>query len=134
MRQSEEAVAKFRQEHNLTVSSEGKVAVSSSSSPNSMANSSQPAARQPRSVPSTSSADGEGRRRKPSAIPDVVRSTVISDLRKQEAEVAARKQTPPRAIPMAHPTIVNARAEKRDIETFDRRRGRAHHHQSEERL
>jgi len=50
------------------------------------------------------------------AIPDVVRSTVISDLRKQEAEVTRKEADLIARYSDQHPTVVNAKAERRDIE------------------
>jgi capsular exopolysaccharide synthesis family protein len=50
------------------------------------------------------------------AVPDVVRSTVISQLRQQQAEVARRTAELAARYNDTHPQVVNARAELRDIE------------------
>ena len=117
VRKSEEDVAKFRQENNLTVSSDGKVAVSeqqlSEINAKLVASRSETAEKRAKFEQAQTVKEGGGNLQ---AIPDVVRSTVISDLRKQEAEVARKEADAAARYSDAHPTIVNARAEKRDIE------------------
>ena len=49
------------------------------------------------------------------ALPDVLRSTVISQLRAQEAEVSRREADLVSRYGDRHPAVVNVRAEKRDI-------------------
>ena len=50
------------------------------------------------------------------AIPDVVRSTVISQFRTQQADVARRAAELASRYSDSHPQVVNARAELRDLE------------------
>jgi succinoglycan biosynthesis transport protein ExoP len=50
------------------------------------------------------------------AIPDVVRSTVISQLRSQQAEVARKEADLAARYSESYPLVVNARAERRNIE------------------
>lgn len=117
VRASEEAVAKFRQENNLTVSSEGTVAITeqqlSELSAKLITARSETAEKRAKYEQAQIVQDSGGNLQ---AIPDVVRSTVISDLRKQEAEVTRRVADLAARYSDAHPTVVNARAERRDIE------------------
>nr|WP_294548966.1 polysaccharide biosynthesis tyrosine autokinase [uncultured Rhodopila sp.] len=50
------------------------------------------------------------------ALPDVLRSTVISQLRAQEADVSRREADLIARYSDRHPSVVNVRAERRDIE------------------
>lgn len=50
------------------------------------------------------------------AIPDVVRSTVISDMRKQQSELARKEADLVSRYTEQHPQVVNTRAERRDLE------------------
>lgn len=50
------------------------------------------------------------------ALPDVLRSTVISQLRAQEAEVSRREADLTARYSDRHPAVVNVRAERRNIE------------------
>jgi succinoglycan biosynthesis transport protein ExoP len=50
------------------------------------------------------------------ALPDVLRSTVISSLRAQEADVSRREADLIARYSDRHPAVVNVRAERRDIE------------------
>ena len=117
VRQSEEAVAKFRQEHNLATSSDGKVAVTEQQltelNAKLVAARSEAAEKRAKYEQAQRLKDSRGNLQ---AIPDVVRSTVISDLRKLEAEAARRMADLAARYSDAHPTVVNARAELRDVE------------------
>ena len=117
VRMSEEAVAKFRQENNLTISSEGKVAVSEQQL--SDLNARMVAARAD-SAEKHAKLDQAQKVKNAGGslqnIPDVVRSNVISELRKQESEVTRKEADAAARYSDAHPTVVNARAERRDIE------------------
>ena len=117
VRRSEEAVAKFREENKLTVSSEGTVAVSeqqlSELNGKLITARSEMAEKRAKFEQAQQVKEGNGNLQ---AIPDVVRSSVISDLRKQEAEVKRKEADLVARYSDAHPTVVNARAERRDIE------------------
>jgi polysaccharide biosynthesis transport protein len=117
VRLSEGAVAKFRQEHNLTTSSDGKVAVTEQQltelNAKLVAARSETAEKRAKFEQAQRIKDSSGNLQ---AISDVVRSTVISDLRKLEAEVARKMADLASRYSDAHPTVVNARAERRDIE------------------
>jgi exopolysaccharide transport family protein len=117
VRQSEEAVAKFRKENNLTTTSEGKIAVSEQQlaelNAKLVAARSDTAEKRAKFEQAQQVKEGGGNLQ---AIPDVVRSVVISDLRKQEAEVTRKEADLIARYSEAHPQLVNARAERRDIE------------------
>lgn len=117
VRTSEEAVAKFRQDNNLTVSSEGKIAISEQQlteiNGKLVAARSDAAEKRAKYEQAEQIGLNGGNLQ---AIPDVVRSSVISDLRKQEAEVARKEADAASRYSDAHPTVVNARAERRDIQ------------------
>jgi succinoglycan biosynthesis transport protein ExoP len=117
VRQSEEAVAKFRQDNNLTVSREGTVAVSeqqlSELNSNLIAARAETAEKRAKYQQTRQLQD---RGADLQAIPDVVRSTVISDLRKQQAEITRKEADLVARYSEAHPAVVNARAERRDVE------------------
>ena len=118
VRRSEEAVAKFRQDNNLfATSSEDKVSVTE-----------QQLSELNTKLIATRAETSEARakyelatqvvaqRGNIEALPDVVRSNVISELRKQQAEVARREAELVAHYGDNHPLAVNARAERRDIE------------------
>lgn len=117
VREAEEAVAKFRQDNNLTVSSEGTVAVGeqqlSELNAKLVAARTDTAEKRAKYDQARQVKDRGGDLQ---AIPDVVRSLVISDLRKQEAEVTRKEADLVARYSEAHPAVVNARAERRDIE------------------
>jgi polysaccharide biosynthesis transport protein len=118
VRQSEEAVAQFRREHNLqTTTSEAKVTITDQ----------QLAELNARLV--AARADTAEKRAKYEqaqnvtarggnlqSVPDVVRSTVIAQLRKQQAELAQKVAELDARYTAGHPLVVDARAQLRDVE------------------
>lgn len=118
VRQSEENVAEYRRKHNLVATgSDDKSTVSEQqlSDLNSklIVARSETAEKRAKYEQAMQVAQRGGNIQ---AIPDVVRSTTIADLRRQQAEVA-RKEAELRAHNGEnHPLVVNARAERRDIE------------------
>ena len=119
LRQSEQAVAAFRKEHNLQATSSGDNKITISDQQLSDLNGKLIAAR----------ADVAEKRAKYEqavhvtthggnlqAIPDVVRSNVISSLRTQQAEVARKEADLSAHYGDQHPLVINTRAERRDIE------------------
>ena len=119
LRQSEQAVAAFRKEHNLQATSSGDNKITISDQQLSDLNGKLIAAR----------ADVAEKRAKYEqavhvtthggnlqAIPDVVRSSVISSLRTQQAEVARKEADLSAHYGDQHPLVINTRAERRDIE------------------
>ena len=119
LRQSEQAVAAFRKEHNLQATSSGENKITISDQQLSDLNGKLIAAR----------ADTAEKRAKYEqavhvtthggnlqAIPDVVRSNVISSLRTQQAEVARKEADLSAHYGDQHPLVINTRAERRDIE------------------
>jgi polysaccharide biosynthesis transport protein len=117
VRRSEEAVARFRHEHNLTTSIDGEVAVTEQQltelNAKLVAARSETAEKRAKYEQAHRIKGSSGNLQ---AISDVVRSTVISDLRKLEAEVARKMADLASRYSDAHPTVVNARAERRDVE------------------
>lgn len=118
LRHSEEDVAKFREENKLTTTtSEGKVTVSeqqlSELNAKLVAARAETAERKAKFEQADKVRAAGGNLQ---AIPDVVRSQVISDLRKQEAEVTRKEADASARYSDQHPTVINARAERRDIE------------------
>lgn len=118
VRQSEEAVANFRRQNNL-VGSSGETLITLTDQQLSELNAKLAAAR----------ADVAERRVRYEqaqhlvssggnldAIPDVVKSAVVIDLRKQEADVARREADLVARYSSNHPTVINVRAEHRDIQ------------------
>jgi len=118
LRQSEEAVAKFRKENNLVAtSSESKVTISEQQL--SELNAKLIAARAEaaeRRAKYDQAVQVNSRGGNLQAIPDVVHSLVIQDLRKQQAEVARKEADLVAHYSDQHPLVINARAERRDIE------------------
>ena len=119
LRQSEQAVAAFRKEHNLQATGSGDNKITISDQQLSDLNGKLIAAR----------ADVAEKRAKYEqavnvtthggnlqAIPDVVRSNVISSLRTQQAEVARKEADLSAHYGDQHPLVINTRAERRDIE------------------
>ncbi len=118
VRQSEEAVAKFRKDNNLiNVSSEGKTTISEQQLSDlngkliaARAETAEKRAKYEQAL-QVNSRGGNLQ-----AIPDVVRSTVISALRMQQAEVARKEADLAAHYSDQHPMVINARAERRDID------------------
>jgi exopolysaccharide transport family protein len=119
LRQSEQAVAAFRKEHNLQATGSGDNKITISDQQLSDLNGKLIAAR----------ADVAEKRAKYEqavhvtthggnlqAIPDVVRSNVISGLRGQQAEVARKEADLSAHYGDQHPLVINTRAERRDLE------------------
>lgn len=118
VRQSEEAVTKFRRENNLvTLTNEGRTSISEQQL--SELNGKLVAARAEtaeKRAKFEQAQQVQGRGGNIQAIPDVVRSSVISDLRKQQAEVARKEADLVARYSEQYPLVVNARAERRNIE------------------
>ena len=118
VRQSEEAVAKFRKDNNLiNVSSEGKTTISEQQLSDlngkliaARAETAEKRAKYEQAL-QVNSRGGNLQ-----AIPNVVRSTVISALRMQQAEVARKEADLAAHYSDQHPMVINARAERRDID------------------
>lgn len=119
VRQSEEAVTKFRRDNNLVaMSSEGKVTISEQQL--SELNGKLVAARAEtaeRRAKFEQAQQVQARGGNLQAIPDVVRSTVVSQLRTQQAEVARKEADLVARYSEGYPLVVNARAERRNIES-----------------
>jgi polysaccharide biosynthesis transport protein len=117
VRQSEEAVAKFRKENNLVATnSEAKVTISEQQlSELSGELISARAETAEKRAKYEQAAQVRQRGGNLQAIPDVVRSNVISDLRKQQAEVDRKEADLVARYNDLHPLVINARAERRDI-------------------
>ncbi len=118
VRQSEEAVAKFRQANNLvSASSEGKITIGeqqlSELSAQLVTARAETAERKSKFEQAALVQASGGNIQ---AIPDVVRSNVISNLRQQEAEISSKEADLVSRYSDSHPLVVNARAQKRDIE------------------
>jgi polysaccharide biosynthesis transport protein len=118
VRQSEESVATFRREHNLlTTTSETKVTINEQQMGE--LNAKLVAARAEtaeRRAKYQQAQQVEASRGNLQSIPDVVRSTVISQLRTQQAEVARKTADLASRYSDSYPLVINARAELRDIE------------------
>ncbi len=118
VRQSEEAVAKFRREHNLlTTTSETKLTISEQqlSELNAKLVAARAEAAEKRAkyeqAQHVQSSGGNIQ-----AIPDVVRSPVISQLRAQQAEYARKVADLASRYNDNHPQVIDTRAELRNIE------------------
>lgn len=118
LRVSEEAVANFRREHNLeTLTSEGKVTIGEQQLAElsaKLATARAETAERKAKYDQAQEVRAQGGSLQ--SIPDVVRSTVISALRAQEAEVRRKEADLIARYSDEHPTVVNARAERRDVE------------------
>lgn len=118
VRQSEEAVAKFRKENNLVATnSEGKVTISEqqlSELSGKLITARAETAEKRAKYEQAGQVSTRGGNLQ--AIPDVVRSTVISEMRKQQAEVARKEADLVARYSDQHPLVINARAERRDID------------------
>ena len=118
LRQSEEAVADFRKEHNLvTTNADAKVTISEqqlSELNGKLITARAETAEKRAKYEQVALVMQKGGNLQ--AIPDVVRSSVIGDLRKQQAEVARKEADLSTRYDVQHPMLINTRAEKRDIE------------------
>jgi succinoglycan biosynthesis transport protein ExoP len=118
LQKSEKAVADFRLENNLTTTtSEGKVTVNEQQLAE--LNAKLVAARADtaeKRAKYQQAQDVKDRGGNLEAIPDVVRSEVITNLRKLEADVTRKEADLMARYSRSHPAVVNSRAERRDIE------------------
>jgi succinoglycan biosynthesis transport protein ExoP len=118
VRRSEEAVGTFRREHNLlTTTSETKLTITEQQL--SELNAKLVGARAEtaeRRAKYEQVQQVQARGGNLQAIPDVVRSGVISQLRTQQADVARRTADLAARYSDSHPQVINARAELRDVE------------------
>ncbi len=119
LRQSEEAVAAFRKEHNLlaTASGENKITISEQQLSelngkliSARAETAEKRAKYEQAVQVTTRGGNL------QAIPDVVHSSVISALRGQQAEASRKEADLSAHYGDQHPMVINTRAERRDIE------------------
>jgi len=117
VRQSEEAVASFRREHGLiSASSESKVTLGQQQLSELSAKLAGARADAAEKLAKYRQANEVAARRgNIEAISDVVRSTVISQLRAQQADVSRREAELAARYSDQHPLVINARAELRDV-------------------
>ena len=118
VRQSEEAVAQFRSKNNL-VSASGDAKITLNDQQMSEMNGKLATARAETAEKRAKYEQVQqiiAKSGNIQAIPDVVRSTVIGEMRKQQAEVARKEADLVARYSDAHPSVINARAERRDIE------------------
>ena len=118
VQQSEQAVADFRRKHNLvTAGSDAKVTLSeqqlSELNGKLVTARAETAERRAKYLQAQQVQSQGGNLQ---AIPDVVRSTVISQFRAQQADVARRTAELASRYNDTHPQVINARAELRNIE------------------
>ncbi|HXN08329.1 MAG TPA: polysaccharide biosynthesis tyrosine autokinase [Candidatus Acidoferrales bacterium] len=118
VQQSEQAVADFRRKHNLvTAGSDAKVTLSeqqlSELNGKLVTARAETAERRAKYLQAQQVQSQGGNLQ---AIPDVVRSTVISQFRAQQADVARRTAELASRYNDSHPQVINARAELRNIE------------------
>jgi exopolysaccharide transport family protein len=119
LRQSEEAVAAFRKEHNLQATSGGENKITISDQQLSDLNGKLIGARADtaeKRAKYEQAAQVTARGGNVQAIPDVVHSTVISSLRAQQAQVNSKEADLSAHYGAQHPLVINARAERHDIE------------------
>jgi len=118
VRQSEEAVGKFRREHNLlTTTSDNKLTISEQQL--SELNGKLVAARAETAERRAKYEQAQQVKKRGGdiqAIPDVVRSTVISQLRAQQAEASRRLADLVSQYNDNHPQVIDARAQLRNID------------------
>jgi exopolysaccharide transport family protein len=118
VRQSEEAVAKFRREHNLqTTSSDTKLTISEQQL--SELNGKLVAARAETAERRAKYEQAQQVKKRGGdiqAIPDVVRSVVISQLRAQQAEASRKLADLVSQYNDSHPQVIDARAQLRNID------------------
>ncbi len=115
---AEEAVVAFRREHNIqSTSADSKVTIGEQqmSELNAKLATARADAAEKRAK-YEQARDMQAERGDLQAIPDVVRSTVISQLRTQEAEVTRNEADLVSRYSDQHPLVINARAQRRDIE------------------
>ena len=118
MRQSEEAVAEYRRQNNLmAMGSESKATISekqlfdlNEKLVTARAETGEKRAKYEQAVQLTQHGGNI------QAIPEVVRSATITDLRRQQAEVARREADLRAHYGDQHPLVISARAERRDVE------------------
>ena len=118
LRSSEEALNDFRRQHNI-VSTSGDARTTISEQQLSELNGKLMTARADtaeKRAKFEQANDVQAKNGNLQAIPDVVRSQVISNLRTQQAEVARREADLVSRYNDQHPLVINARAERRDIE------------------
>lgn len=118
VRQSEEAVARFRRENNLVATGgEGKTTISEQqlSDLNGKLIGARAETAEKRAK-YDQAAQISARGGNLQAIPDVVRSSVVSELRRQQSEVARKEADLVAHYSDQHPLVINARAERRDVE------------------
>lgn len=118
VRGSEEAVARFRIDHGLeSASTSGRVTLSeqqlSELSAKLASARAETAEKRAKFEQAQRTQAGGGELE---AIPDVVRSNVISQLRTQQAEVARKEADLSARYSATYPLVVNARAERRDLD------------------
>jgi exopolysaccharide transport family protein len=118
VRKSEEAVVQFRREHNLqTTTSEAKVTITDQQLAE--LNAKLVAARAETAEKRAKYEQAQGvtaHGGNLQSVPDVVRSTVIAQFRKQQAELAQRVAELDARYTASHPLVVDARAQLRDVE------------------
>jgi exopolysaccharide transport family protein len=115
LRKSEEAVEKFRSQNNLVSTSTGTVNEQQLSEINaSLVTARAEAAEKQAKYQQAQRIIAEGGNIQ--AVPDVVRSTVIVNLRAQQAEVTRREADLVSRYGERHPLVVNVRAERREID------------------
>ncbi len=115
---AEEAVVAFRREHNIqSTSADSKVTIGEQqmSELNAKLATARADAAEKRAK-YEQARDMQAERGDLQAIPNVVRSTVISQLRTQEAEVTRNEADLVSRYSDQHPLVINARAQRRDIE------------------
>lgn len=118
LQKSEKAVADFRLENNLTTTtSEGKITVNEQqlAELNAKLVSARAETAEKRAKYQQAQ-DVKDKGGNLEAIPDVVRSDVITNLRKLEADVTRKEADLAARYSSSHPAVVNSRAERRDIE------------------
>ena len=118
VRQSEEAVANFRRTHNLlTTNSETKLTITeqqlSELNAKLVSARAETAEKRAKYQQAQQIQDQRGNLQ---AIPDVVRSTVVSQLRAQQSQAASRTAELVARYSDNHPLVINSRAELRDVE------------------
>ena len=118
VRQSEEAVAEYRRKHNLVATGRVENATVSEQqlydlNTKLITARAETAEKRAKYEQAAQVAQRGGNLQ---AIPDVVRSGTISELRRQQAEVARREADLRAHNGDQHPLVVNARAERRDID------------------
>jgi exopolysaccharide transport family protein len=118
VRQSEEAVAKFRREHNLqTTTSDAKVTITDQQLAElnaKLVSARAETAERRAKYEQAKNVTAEGGNLQ--SVPDVVRSPVIAQLRNQQAQLGQRVAELSSRYTSGHPLVVDARAQLRDVE------------------